>query len=166
MRRALGVPAPVPFDAAAARALAVQQGLGVVVEREIARSGRGYRIRLVAKQPVAGTEIARAEGVADDRQQVLRETGELVGEIREALGDESNDASQRFALDTLTATSLDVVRHYATAMDALANRVRRGGAELRRGGGDRPRLRAGARRHGGRLEKPRACHGPATRVAP
>ena len=40
--------------------------------------------------------------------------------LRQALGDETSDANQRFAMDTLTATSLDVVRDYADAMDALA----------------------------------------------
>ena len=41
--------------------------------------------------------------------------------MREALGDDESDADQRFALDTLSATSLEVVRDYAAAMNALAN---------------------------------------------
>jgi len=41
--------------------------------------------------------------------------------VRKALGDNTSDSSQLFAKDTLSATSLDVVRNYAAAMDALSN---------------------------------------------
>ena len=40
--------------------------------------------------------------------------------MRRALGDDESDSAQRFAMDTLSATSLDVVREYAAAMDALS----------------------------------------------
>jgi tetratricopeptide (TPR) repeat protein len=40
--------------------------------------------------------------------------------VREALGDDTSDSAQRFAMETLSATSLDVVREYAGAMEALS----------------------------------------------
>lgn len=121
VRRALGIQPPEPFDAKAATELAVQQGLGIVVAGSIERSGEGYRLQLDATQAITGRQVAGVEATASGRNQVLAVTGKLADDIREALGDDSSDAKQRFAMDTLTATSLDVVRDYALAMDALAS---------------------------------------------
>ena len=44
----------------------------------------------------------------------------LAGDVREALGDNESDTAQRFAMETLSATSLDAVRSYAKGMDALS----------------------------------------------
>jgi tetratricopeptide (TPR) repeat protein len=46
---------------------------------------------------------------------------ELAAEIREALGDETSDSARRFAMETLSATSLEVVGEYAGAMEALSS---------------------------------------------
>ena len=40
--------------------------------------------------------------------------------VREALGDDTSDSAQRFAMETLTATSLDAVREYARGMEAMS----------------------------------------------
>ena len=44
----------------------------------------------------------------------------LAGTVRQALGDDTSDSAQRFAMDTLSATSIEVVRDYAAAMDAMS----------------------------------------------
>jgi serine/threonine protein kinase/Tfp pilus assembly protein PilF len=124
VRRTLGVPVPEVFDEEAAREIAVKQGVGVVVSGEIARQGGGddgYRLTLRAQQAVTGNVIASAESIASSKDAVLAEAGELAEEIRQALGDDQkSDESQRFAMETLTATSLDVVHDYGVAMEALA----------------------------------------------
>ncbi|HEY1416994.1 MAG TPA: tetratricopeptide repeat protein, partial [Myxococcaceae bacterium] len=120
VRRALNVDPPDPFDEKAANELAVKQGLGVVVAGNIERKDQGYRLQATARQAVTGKIIARAEKDASGRDAVLASVGRLSEEIRQRLGDESSDAEQRFAMDTLTATSLEVVHDYAVAMDALA----------------------------------------------
>jgi tetratricopeptide (TPR) repeat protein len=121
VRRALGVAAPDRFDAPAATELAVSQGLGVVLTGSIERDGSRFRLRISATQPITGTVVDEATATASDKGAVLAATGRLADEIREALGDDESDAQQRFAMDTLTAVSLDVVREYAAAMDALAS---------------------------------------------
>lgn len=121
VRRGLGVPAPQALDARAARELAVKQRIGVVVAGTIGRDAGGYRLSLNATQAVTGTVIGVAEDVAADRDEVLARAGALAERIRQALGDDASDAKQRFAMDTLTATSLEVVHDYALAMDALAS---------------------------------------------
>ena len=41
--------------------------------------------------------------------------------VRKALGDEASESAQLFAMASLSATSLDVVRLYAAAQDAASN---------------------------------------------
>ena len=121
MRRALNVDPAEPFDERAANELAVKQGLGVVVAGSIERRDEGYRLQATARQAVTGKVVARSERDASSRDGVLAAVGRLSEEIRQRLGDESSDAEQRFAMDTLTATSLDVVHDYAVAMEALSS---------------------------------------------
>jgi tetratricopeptide (TPR) repeat protein len=121
VRRALNVDPPDPFDERAANELAVKQGLGVVVGGSIERRDQGYRLQATARQAVTGKVVARAERDASARDGVLAAVGRLSEEIRQRLGDESSDSEQRFAMDTLTATSLDVVHDYAVAMEALSS---------------------------------------------
>jgi tetratricopeptide (TPR) repeat protein len=45
----------------------------------------------------------------------------LATSIRKALGDDTSDESQRFAMDALSATSVEAVRHYAAGMIAISN---------------------------------------------
>jgi tetratricopeptide (TPR) repeat protein len=121
VRRTLGVPVPEVFDEQAARELAVKQGLGVVIGGEIAPEGEGFRLTLSAVQPITGNVIATAQSVAASKAAVLAETGDLADELRQALGDDTrSDETQRFAMETLTATSLEVVHDYGLAMEALA----------------------------------------------
>ena len=121
VRRALNVEPPDPFDERAANELAVKQGLGVVVAGSIERRDQGYRLQATARQAVTGKVVARSERDASARDGVLAAVGRLSEEIRQRLGDESSDAEQRFAMDTLTATSLEVVHDYAVAMEALSS---------------------------------------------
>src|SRR5262249_10143563 len=71
LRRSLGVAAPEHLDEQAARALAVKQGLGVVVSGVIERSGTEYRLSATATQAVTGKVIARARGHTDQKARVL-----------------------------------------------------------------------------------------------
>ena len=45
----------------------------------------------------------------------------LANTVREALGDTTSDSAQRFATETLSATSLEAVHEYARGMEALAS---------------------------------------------
>ncbi len=121
IKRALGVQPPERLDAQAARELAVKQGVGVVLSGSIERAGSGFQISAAATQAVTGAVLAKARGTADGKDGVLAATVKLSDRIREALGDDASDAKQRFAMETLSATSLAVIHDYALAMDALAN---------------------------------------------
>ncbi len=116
----LGVPPPEQLDEIAARQIAVKQGLGVVLSGSLERQAGGYRLSVRAVQAVTGDVIGIAEGTVSDKDRVLSEATRLVTTVREALGDDASDSAQRFAMETLSATSLEVVREYAEGTDALS----------------------------------------------
>jgi serine/threonine protein kinase/tetratricopeptide (TPR) repeat protein/DNA-binding MarR family transcriptional regulator len=116
----LGVRLPEKLDEVAAREIAVKQGLGVVLSGSVDRQGGGYGISVKASQTVTGDVIARATGRASTKEQVLGEATKLVTTVRKALGDETKESAQLFAMASLSATSLDVVRLYAAAQDAAS----------------------------------------------
>ncbi len=121
--RALGVPPRESMDEAAARTLAVEQGLGVVVSGAIERESSGYLISVKATRPVTGAELANVEARAARKEDVLEAATGLMLQVRNALGDDESESAQQFAMASLSATSLDVLRLYATAMEAAsANR--------------------------------------------
>lgn len=114
----LGVRPPETLDETSAREIAVRQGVGVVLSGSIERQGSGYAISVKAVQTVAGTVIAAADGRASTRDQVLAVATRLVTAVRKALGDDTSDSAQLFAMQTLSTPSLEVVRHFAAALEA------------------------------------------------
>ena len=121
IRTTFGVPPPAKFDEVAARQLAVKQGLGVVLAGSIAPSGDGYDITIKAAQTITNQAIATFSDAAAGKDQVLETTTRLVARVRRALGDRTSESAQLFAMRTLSTSSLDVVSHYAAAMDAQSN---------------------------------------------
>jgi serine/threonine protein kinase/tetratricopeptide (TPR) repeat protein len=121
IRRSLGVAPPATLDESAARELAIQQGVGVVVSGALERSGSGFALSLKAAEAVTGNVIGTSQNSVGNKDQVLPLATRVANDVREALGGEPTDSSQRFAMEALSATSLDVVRHYAVAIQALAD---------------------------------------------
>jgi len=121
MRRDLGVVPPAHLDERGAREIAVKQGLGVVLSGSIAPRGTGFTVSLKSTHAVTGDVIRAVEGNAADRDHLLSVATTLATAMRKALGDATSDAAQRFAMETLSTTSLDVVRQYADAMEAVSN---------------------------------------------
>ena len=114
----VGVRAPDKLDETAAREIALKQGLGIVVAGSIAPSGAGYSISVKALQTVTGNVIANVTRVASNRDQVLDSVTRLTANIRKVLGDRTSESAQLFAMRSLSTSSLDVVSHYAAAVEA------------------------------------------------
>jgi tetratricopeptide (TPR) repeat protein len=117
----LGV-APVSgvLDEAAARKIAIGQGLGVVVSGALERDDRGYKVSVKAIQPVSGDTIASGESRVAQKAEVLSGVTGVAAALRKGLGDNTSESSKRFAMETLSTTSLDVIHEYAEAMEALS----------------------------------------------
>jgi serine/threonine protein kinase/tetratricopeptide (TPR) repeat protein len=115
-----GVRPPDKLDETAAREVALKQGLNVVLSGSIAPQSGGYAISLKAAQPVTGQVISTVSGRAASKDQVLETVTRLVTTVRKALGDKTSDSAQLFAMRKISTTSLEAVRHYAMAMEALS----------------------------------------------
>jgi serine/threonine protein kinase/tetratricopeptide (TPR) repeat protein len=115
---ALGVRAPEKLDAVGARELALKQGLGVVFAGAVSPRGDGFEISVKASQTITGEEIASVSAVASGKDQVLDTATRLVARVRRALGDRTSESDQMFAMRTISTSSLDVLSHYAGAVEA------------------------------------------------
>jgi eukaryotic-like serine/threonine-protein kinase len=115
---ALGVRPPEILDEVAAREIAVKQGLGVVLAASIGPQGSGYALSMKLLNTVTGTVITTVQGRAANKDGVLPAATRLVASVRTALGDETSESDQIFAMTSLSVQSLDVVRHYAAGMEA------------------------------------------------
>jgi eukaryotic-like serine/threonine-protein kinase len=119
--RSLGLRVPGKLDEPAARQIAVNQGLGVVLSGSLDRKGDGYTLSIKATQAVTGNVIQIGEETASKKNQVLFATTKLATAVRRALGDDTSDSALRFAMETITATSLEAIHEYAAGMEALSN---------------------------------------------
>jgi len=120
--KSLGVPAVSGrLDETKARQIALGQGLNVVITGSLDRSGQGYVISIKATHAVTGNTISSSQDTATNKDKILFTAGKLAAGVRKALGDDTSEATQRFALETLTATSLEAVHEYSTALQALSS---------------------------------------------
>jgi eukaryotic-like serine/threonine-protein kinase len=119
--RNLGASAVEKLDDATAQQIAVKQGVGVVILGSVQREGESYGISVKAVQAVTGNVIATATNRASGKDKVLGAATKLATTVRTALGDETSKSdAQIFAMDTLSATNLDVVRQYAVGTEWMA----------------------------------------------
>jgi tetratricopeptide (TPR) repeat protein len=121
LTRTVGVRPPERLDETAAREIALKQGLGVIVAGGITPQGGGYNVSIKAVHAVTGNVIATGSRRASNRDDVLPAALRLAATVRTALGDETSESDQIFAMTSLSATSLDVVRHYVAGMEASSN---------------------------------------------
>jgi tetratricopeptide (TPR) repeat protein len=119
--RGLGVKVPDKLDELAARQIAVNQGLGVVLSGALDRQGDVYELSIKATQAVTGNVIQIAEEKASGKDKILFATTKLAIAVRRALGDTATDSALRFAMETITATSLEAIHEYALGMVELSD---------------------------------------------
>jgi len=109
------------LDDSKAQQIATAQGLNVVISGSIDRHGADYQLGLRAIQTLTGKSIANVEETAASKDQVLFAVTKLGTAVRKALGDATSESAQRFALETVSAASLEAVHEYALALDALSS---------------------------------------------
>ena len=109
------------LDEMAAREIAVKQGFNVIVAGMITPQRTGYNVSVKAVQAVTGNVIATGDRFAASKDEVLAAATRLAATVRTALGDETSESDQIFAMTSLSTTSLDVVRQYVEGMEAASN---------------------------------------------
>lgn len=120
-RRSFGTRPPEKLDEQAAQEIAIKQGVNVILSGSVHRAGSAYVVSMKAMHGVTGNVIATVTDTASGKDQVLGVATRLANDIRRELGDNTSDEAQRFAMDTLSATSIEAVHDYAEGMVANSN---------------------------------------------
>ena len=58
---------------------------------------------MTAVQTVTGEEIITVDGIAGSRDEVLEVATKLIGRVRKALGDDTSESAQQFAMASISA---------------------------------------------------------------
>ncbi len=107
------------LDPAAARLVAVSQGIGAVVAASLGRSPDGYTLAAEVIDAVTGGTVTKAKVAAPSKDEVVRAVPRLAAGIRKALGDTTPESVQLAAAEgAFTAASLEVVQDYAQGLEA------------------------------------------------
>lgn len=109
------------LDEETARLVAVRQDVGMVLAGRIEPNGGRFDIDVRALDPVTGDVVASAAETAGDSTEVLAAMNELTVEIRRRLGEDSQTLAQNSTEETLTATSLEAIKHYTVAQELSLN---------------------------------------------
>ncbi len=99
----------------ASRLVAVREGVNVVLAGRISKNASGYQLSVHAISPSDGQEVAKADGAAATKAEILGAVTALASTMREQLGDTAVSDSQD--AETLTASNLEAVRDYAIGQD-------------------------------------------------
>jgi len=104
------------LDAAAARLVAVREGIDLVLAGSINPDGSGFELELSAIDPESGEPAFEVSSKAKGSEAVLTAVGLLSEGIREELGDTTLDADDA-TTETFTAASLEAAQAYTMALD-------------------------------------------------
>ena len=117
IRGTFNVQPPETLDEAAARQIAMKQGVGVVLSGSIDRIGDGYEISIKTAQPISGNVTASTKLRAANKDQVLGAVTKLAATVRKVLGEKASQSDQLFAMRNISTGSLDVVSQYAAGIE-------------------------------------------------
>ena len=109
------------LDESAARLVAVREGIKLVMAGSIVEDNGRYTLYVRALDPKGGEVLTSAEVDAKDKLDVLAAVGELSGDLREVLGDDSLDREKLRISETFTAKSLEAAQAYSKAQSLQYN---------------------------------------------
>jgi eukaryotic-like serine/threonine-protein kinase len=105
------------LSAAAARLVAVREGIGLVLSGSIERAGSGFRLALTAVDPVGGEPAFQLTANTPSRDGVLAAIGALSEDVRKALGDNTLKRGAAATTETFTAASIEAAGAYMSAIE-------------------------------------------------
>lgn len=120
VRGTFGVQPPEKLDEAAARLVAMKQGVGIVLSGAVERNGDAYDISIKAAQPISGNVTVTTTSRASNKDQVLATVTKLAATVRKALGEKTSQADQLFAMRSISTGSLEVISQYAAGIELQA----------------------------------------------
>ncbi len=109
------------LDEAAARLVAVREGVKLVMAGSIEEDDGSYTLFVRGVDPKGGEELFSANADARDKLDVLAAVGTLAGDLREEMGDKSLDRDKLRTSETFTAKNLEAAQAYARAQSLAYN---------------------------------------------
>ena len=110
-------PGTTALDEAAARLIAVREGINVIITGSISGQGGAYKLQSKAEDAVTGKEISAQHAEVSSKDAVLKAVGGLAAEVRNSLGDKTPESTQKVQAETFTSGSLEAAHEYALAQD-------------------------------------------------
>jgi tetratricopeptide (TPR) repeat protein/predicted Ser/Thr protein kinase len=108
------------LDESAARLVAVNEGIPVILTGSLSNRGTGYSLSVKAVDAVTGKTLANATANATNKDELLLNIPRVAAPIRKALGDTTPESVQlEKAAGAFTSSSLAAVHQYGIAMEQL-----------------------------------------------
>lgn len=108
------------LDESAARLVAVNEGVPVILAGSLSNRGSGYSLSLKAVDAVSGKTLSNATANAANKDELLLNIPKVAAPIRKALGDTTPESVQlEKAAGAFSSSSLAAVHQYGLAMDQL-----------------------------------------------
>ena len=106
------------LDEQSSRLVAINQGVDTVITGDISRRGQQYDISAVALDTHTGDVLAKADVVANSKQEILSELPKLAVPIRKAMGDTTASNQFEKVSGGFTAKSLEAVHQDSLGVEA------------------------------------------------
>ena len=108
------------LDENAARLVAVNEGIAVVLTGSLSNNGGGYAVSVKAMDAVTGKTLTTAEANSASKDELLLDIPKIVAPIRKALGDATPESVQlEQDAGAFSSSSLAAVHQYGIAMEQL-----------------------------------------------
>jgi serine/threonine protein kinase/Flp pilus assembly protein TadD len=108
------------LDENAARLVAVNEGIAVVLTGSLSNRGGGYAVSVKAVDPVTGKTLTSANANSANKDELLLDIPKIAAPIRKALGDATPESVQlEQVAGAFSTSSLAAVHQYGIAMEQL-----------------------------------------------
>ena len=105
-----------PLVPAAAREVALREGLDGVISGEIHPAGAGYLLTAAVRTPEDGKMLAATRTRAADEHELIAAIDDLAKELREAIGEPASSVRAGVPLERATTRSLEALKRYSGAV--------------------------------------------------
>jgi len=108
------------LDMRLAKLVSVQEGINVVIDGSIEKSGKGYTFKISALDAFTSEEIAKASKSFSTKAEVLSAAVSLANEVISDLGGRTIDSAKAIAEETFSSSSIEAVKAYTRAQGLTA----------------------------------------------
>lgn len=130
LRRMQLDPSATTLSGEVASEVALRDGIGAVLDGEVARAGTGYLITAALREGGTGRSLASFRVTADGPEEVIPAIDQLSQDIREKSGESLRRIRSGVELERVTTASLEALRLFTQAEEAVYRGDQRRALEL------------------------------------